>query len=542
MKRVIYTRWMTFTVALLLWSAFFAGCSSDDEVRHIGRTYPADRTDGAPVPNGSEVLAGMKGVTVIKDTTDADNRSITWFYFDQPVDHNDPSAGTFRQYCALHYVHPDSVTVLHTEGYSTTERKLFQQRDLSKNLGGNFLEVEHRYYRKSRINPDADYNKAEYWKYNTAGQSTADLHAVVTALKASGRFRGKWVSTGISKNGILTGLYAYYYPNDMDVYVPFCAPFCNGSETPGIGRWLTQECGKGTVARDRIWATLKRMATDADLQEDLAARYKAEFPKNMRIQGYNTKQIMYFILYRYMSRVFSKFCYVPFSSWQDVVPSPTSSGELVSLFTNIYVKNYYSQINNLRKLWNLEEVTEENDYESETYDDYDYEDYDDWDGEDGEPAPVCADAPEDEELEKLLKTIYFVHAARELGYFLYDWSPLTEESLITDGMFRWLKNNQTIHRYNRIYGVTYDGGVLMNNFLNFVAENRNRERCRMLFVYGANDPWTGAAIPDPAADDPCVKKYIVPGGIHSDRINDKEEYSRDDRERIVSTVRSWLRD
>ena len=187
-------------------------------------------------------------------------------------------------------------------------------------------------------------------------------------------------------------------------------------------------------------------------------------------------------------------------------------------------------------------MTEENDYESETYDDYDYEDYDDWDGEDGEPAPVCADAPEDEELEKLLKTVYFVHAARELGYFLYDWSPLTEESLITDGMFRWLKNNQTIHRYNRIYGVTYDGGVLMNNFLNFVAENRNRERCRMLFVYGANDPWTGAAIPDPAADDPCVKKYIVPGGIHSDRINDKEEYSRDDRERIVSTVRSWLRE
>lgn len=37
---------------------------------------------------------------------------------------------------------------------------------------------------------------------------------------------------------------------------------------------------------------------------------------------------------------------------------------------------------------------------------------------------------------------------------------------------------------------------------------------KLIFVYGADDPWTGAAIPDPV--NPNVKKYIVPHGTHTD--------------------------
>ena len=37
---------------------------------------------------------------------------------------------------------------------------------------------------------------------------------------------------------------------------------------------------------------------------------------------------------------------------------------------------------------------------------------------------------------------------------------------------------------------------------------------KLIFVYGEDDPWTGAAIPNPS--NPNVKKYIVPHGTHTD--------------------------
>ena len=125
-----------------------------------------------------------------------------------------------------------------------------------------------------------------------------------------------------------------------------------------------------------------------------------------------------------------------------------------------------------------------------------------------------------------LNTIYFVHAAKELGYFLYDWTKLPENHVLTPSHVAWLKKKQTITRFNTWYEVEYDGGKMMRGFLDFVKNNRNKDKCKMLFVYGGNDPWTGAAIPDPDKDDPCVKKYVVPNGTHNAFLTNPEYYSR----------------
>lgn len=203
------------------------GCKDDDAVS----VTPEPEE---PVKTAEELLADIPGVTILQTTKDSIGEDITVFYFEQPIDHTDPSAGTFQQYCVLHYKGSDHVTVLHTQGYSTYDPKKFRSRDLAKNLDANFIEVEHRYYEHSLVNYEEGVTDCtgDYWKYNTAAQSTADLHAIVTALKATNCFKGKWVSTGTSKNGILTSLYAYYYPNEVDVYVPFCAPFCTSEKTP----------------------------------------------------------------------------------------------------------------------------------------------------------------------------------------------------------------------------------------------------------------------------------------------------------------------
>jgi hypothetical protein len=47
-----------------------------------------------------------------------------------------------------------------------------------------------------------------------------------------------------------------------------------------------------------------------------------------------------------------------------------------------------------------------------------------------------------------------------------------------------------------------------------VRKNLETTKKKLIFVYGEDDPWTGAAIPDPT--NPNVKKYIVPHGTHTD--------------------------
>ena len=536
--------WMLFAVITLL----VVGCTDDN----INPTTPEEPDEPEEVvKTASEVLKEIEGVSDIKEEKDEDGNSVTSFYFKQPIDHKNPAAGTFVQYCVLHYKGSKHTTVMHTHGYSitTSEKAKVKQLELAKILDANYLAVEHRYYYRSTIGlSEEDISKGissnkvknDYWKYNTAEQSTADLHNIVTALKESGYFDGKWVSSGVSKNGILTALYAYFYPNDMDVYVPFCAPFCDGAETTGIGKWLTNESGgKGTDLQKAVWDVLNRMTTDEDLREELVKLYKEEYGGNEKIQKYSTATAMTALTYDYMANMFYKFCYRPTDEWDGVIPNENSSAELYYGFITLGKTKYWERLKNLRQLWDDEELKGDDDYEDEIDDDYEEEE--DWDfDEDDDPMSSrrAASSTWTLKFNGFLNTIYFVHAAKELGYFLYDWTILPENQINLE----WLKNKQTIKRYNRWYDVKYDEGKLMKSFLDFVKNNRNKDKCKMLFVYGGNDPWTGAAIPDPDKDDPCVKKYVVPNGTHNAFLTNPEYYRPEDKDYIVNTVKEWLKD
>ena len=166
--------WMLFAVITLL----VVGCTDDN----INPTTPEKPDEPEEVvKTASEVLKEIEGVSDIKEEKDEDGNSVTSFYFKQPIDHK------------------KHTTVMHTHGYSITTSKnaKVRQLELAKILDANYLAVEHRYYYRSIIGlTEEDTIKGipstkvqnEYWKYNTAEQSTADLHNIVTALKKSGYF------------------------------------------------------------------------------------------------------------------------------------------------------------------------------------------------------------------------------------------------------------------------------------------------------------------------------------------------------------------
>lgn len=135
----------------------------------------------------------------------------------QYLDPKNPEVGTFKHYMYVSHNSYEAPTVLITDGYASRNRTT----ELSKLLQANQVIVEYRMYGKSR--PDNI-----PWQYLTNDNAIEDYHAIVTKLKSL--YKGKWLSSGISKGGETTLIYKSKYPNDVDVAVPYVAPLINGLE------------------------------------------------------------------------------------------------------------------------------------------------------------------------------------------------------------------------------------------------------------------------------------------------------------------------
>lgn len=177
-------------------------------------------------------LSKLPNVVLVTEETTSDFAVKFKVFFEQPIDHNNPGAGTFKQLVYVCLTHPDSVNVLITEGYYAFDAN--SRHELATMLNGNQIVVEHRYYGESTIN-DPDF------RYNDAENSCDDLHEIVSELK--NLLSRKWVSTGRSKSGLTSNMYRAYYPYDVDVTVPYGSPFCQSRYDGRIAQALKTTIG-----------------------------------------------------------------------------------------------------------------------------------------------------------------------------------------------------------------------------------------------------------------------------------------------------------
>lgn len=134
----------------------------------------------------------------------------------QPIDHSNPSKGSFRQRVYLMHHHVDAPTVLTTEGYSAFYAAFpTYMSELAYYLDANEIVVEHRFFPPSA--PDSI-----DWQYLDVEQAATDHHRVVELLKPF--YSGKWVNTGISKGGQTAMYHRTYFPEDVDATVGYVCP------------------------------------------------------------------------------------------------------------------------------------------------------------------------------------------------------------------------------------------------------------------------------------------------------------------------------
>jgi len=137
-------------------------------------------------------------------------------YVPQPIDHNDPSKGTFMQRVFVMHRDQDAPVVFTTEGYYAAYGGYPQYKnELDRYLGANEIVVEHRYFYPSA--PDS-----LDWQYLTVEQAATDHHRVVEMLKPC--YTAKWVNTGISKGGQTALYHRAYFPDDVEATVGYVCP------------------------------------------------------------------------------------------------------------------------------------------------------------------------------------------------------------------------------------------------------------------------------------------------------------------------------
>ncbi|MFE0508402.1 S28 family serine protease [Streptomyces sp. NPDC058964] len=220
-----------------------------------------NRTGSPGDDNFLTALQALPGLRVIEERQGAEP-GYRFFVLGlrQPADHTNPAAGTFEQRLTLLHTSADRPTVLFSTGY---EAVLTPRRaEPTVLLGGNQLQVEHRFFGSSRP-ANADYSLL------TIRQAADDHHRVVRLFRRL--YPGAWISTGSSKGGMTSIYHRRFHPHDVDGTVAYSAPDnADDRDNSAYLRFLenvgTADCREALAAVQRQ-ALLRRT--------DLVTRYEA---------------------------------------------------------------------------------------------------------------------------------------------------------------------------------------------------------------------------------------------------------------------------
>ncbi len=238
----------------------------------------------------------------------------------QSLDHKNPKAGTFDHYIYVSHSGYKNPTVFITEGYNARPRTY----ELSKLFNANQIQVEYRFYGKSRP-------ASIPWQYLTNDAAIEDYHQIITKLKQL--YTGKFISTGISKGGETVLIYKSKYPKDIDIAVPYVAPLINTQEDPRTTHHIntvgTKDC------RDKITQFQRSLLQNRAALLSEIKIYAAE--KGSKFNEVSIEEALEYATLEF-----------PFSFWQwggncNEIPSTTASPEILFEYMNAIVGiNFYS--------------------------------------------------------------------------------------------------------------------------------------------------------------------------------------------------------
>lgn len=120
---------------------------------------------------------------------------------------------------------------------------------------------------------------------------------------------------------------------------------------------------------------------------------------------------------------------------------------------------------------------------------------------------------------------FFVQAAKELGYYGYDIRPFRKQLTISNAG-RYLERLFLPDGFSAEFD---DASVLKTKAFLEITD------APMIFIYGANDPWTASGVIPPAREN--FLRIVQPGASHNIRISGLEESNR---ELVTGKLKEWV--
>ena len=422
----------------------------------------------------------------------ADSRTFDKVYsiiFEQYIDHNNKKLGTFDQRIEFGFNGIDLPTVLVTHGYTASGGyySYSGENEIAHLLKCNYLSMEHRYFGTS-LPVTIDYNDKSTWDYLTTEQAAADAHDIVTQFKRA--LDGKWVSTGASKSGMTTELFALYHPGDVDLYAPYVAPFCNSIADTRMFKFIYEEAGdqqygeeRAKELRDEILEFQLKML---EYRDDFAPKFYNEGLKSdINYSSLTTQDNLYDCAILEFSVGFWQY-YQSYSSLEKCLKMPETSEDEVTSKKDAFYK-YFTKIVSPSDL-----------------------------GCDDEYTP------------------YYIQAYQELGNYGYDFhyirDALEDQSLLTvsedeekDLMFNLVLNDEEhkIEKKELVY--TKINNMLKTTDLQFII------------IYGSSDPWY-AVRPDDVEGRDNINIYVNTKYPHTASIENFDKFKSGEIIEKIKTI------
>ncbi len=452
-------------------------------------------------------------------------------FYNQPLLHNQPDGAHFPLR-ALLTVYNDAdptqaVNHVYCSGYSIMQGSveypdsLFMlfgteaPTEIAKRYHANYIQIEHRYFQYS--------SPAECWKNLdplTAEEAAADFHNLFTALKKV--LKGKYVMSGVSKGGIATLLQHRFYPEDMDIFVPYSAPFFDSDRdtelqhyfftqglTPRHNDWLMSIRKFGLDYIEQTYAIYEKMmggATTQSKRDTIYGYYLASIGRlghgehayldtaTINLQTHKNDSIM---------------------KEKGVVFSDTVCAYMVYK-NSINLDSFPSWLDTLRKYPDPQQapVRRMHVVKTEPFG----VTYKEWWNNDPVGNPNANG--------------YEYQSKRELGFFDIRFDLIYPDEPEKGAMW----NNYWIEKYGCLHNVLspqFASITFDRSLYDATMQTTQNALKPIVLIYGEDDSWTGAAVKDEFINGTNVRKFILPAQNHNVHFSSNTDRSKCDEIRSI---------
>lgn len=446
---------------------------------------------------------------------EAPNTTTYVIYFHQPMKHAvpdgpsfpmralitvdnqmDPTTAVNHVYCTGYELYK---TFVNNPDYTFKKEANTCAEEIASRYRANYISIEHRYF---------DYSAPQQCWTNLddlrAEEAAEDFHNLVVALKKV--LKGKWVMSGVSKGGITTLLQHAFYPEDMDVYVPYSAPFFDSDRDTTMQNYWYQN-GWNQEYLD-MFMGIRQTGVSEQMNKIYSIFYKMNCGGNTSEEHADSLYAGYLVnvaLFGYDEHTYSDTASLRKQLYKNtqIMQQYGFNGYCDTIYAYMFEKCSFSLdsigrwLDTLRAYPDANQMPRRRLTQRRSYEPFGITEDEWWVRQNGQIVSCHA---------------YSYQSQCELGYYDLRYDLIVGEQAAP----AWNANYKKYVGYLRGYETPWCASLTFNRSLYDRTMTATQNATKpIILIYGEDDTWTGAAVKDEFINGSNVKKFILPAQNHS---------------------------